>query len=118
MSWMDRFRRTPGTKMSRPKGDTLRTGSTRVRASDSVDLDHLHSPRPTALDGLLSDEWRRRAAQALRQLRAGDRRVVVGRVVASLSFGELAARTGHPSADAARKATTRALGRLRQHLTD
>jgi hypothetical protein len=29
--------------MSRPKGDTLRTGSTRVRASDSVDLDHLHS---------------------------------------------------------------------------
>ena len=43
MSWMDRFRRSPGTKMSRPKGDTSRTGSTRVRASSSVDLDHLHS---------------------------------------------------------------------------
>jgi RNA polymerase sigma factor (sigma-70 family) len=83
-----------------------------------IDLDVLRSPRPTALDGLLSNEWRRRAAQALRHLRAGDRRVVLGRVVASLSFGELAARTGHPSADAARKATTRALGRLRQRLMD
>ena len=35
MSWMDRFRRSPGTKLSRPKGDTARTGSTRVRASDN-----------------------------------------------------------------------------------
>ncbi len=43
MSWMDRFRRSPGTKMSRPKGDTSRTGSTRVRAATSVDQDHLHS---------------------------------------------------------------------------
>ena len=43
MSWMDRFRRRPGTKLSRPKGDTSRTGSTRVRASDSVDQDHLHA---------------------------------------------------------------------------
>jgi hypothetical protein len=29
--------------MSRPKGDTSRTGSTRVRASDSVDQEHLNS---------------------------------------------------------------------------
>ena len=43
MGLMDRFRRNPGTKMSRPKGDTFRTGSTRVRASDSVDQEHLHS---------------------------------------------------------------------------
>jgi hypothetical protein len=28
-------------KMSRPSGDTSRTGSTRVRASDNVDQDHL-----------------------------------------------------------------------------
>jgi hypothetical protein len=40
---MDRFRRSPGTKMSRPKGDTSRTGSTRVRASDSVDQEHLNT---------------------------------------------------------------------------
>jgi RNA polymerase sigma factor (sigma-70 family) len=81
-----------------------------------VDLDSLRSPWRSALEGLVNDEWRRRAAHALRQLRAGDRRVVVGRVVEALSFGELAARTGHPSADAARKATARALAKLRQQL--
>ncbi len=93
--------------------DARRVAPRRVAA----DLDLMLSPRPTVLDGLIADEWRRRAAQALRQLRVGDRRVVLGRVVASLSFGDLAARTGHPSADAARKATVRALGRLRRQLT-
>jgi len=82
----------------------------------TIDLDVLCSPRQSALDGLVADEWRQRAAHALRLLRAGDRRVVVGRVLESLSFAELAARTGHPSADAARKATARALHRLRQQL--
>jgi RNA polymerase sigma factor (sigma-70 family) len=82
----------------------------------AVDLDALRSPRRSVLDGLVDDEWRRRAAHALGQLRSGDRRVVVGRVVEALSFGDLASRTGHPSADAARKATMRALGRLRQRL--
>ena len=43
MSFMDRFRRSPGTKMSRPSGDTSRTGSTRVRASDGVDQEHLNT---------------------------------------------------------------------------
>jgi len=84
----------------------------------SANLDLLHSQKRSALEGLVADEWRRRAAQALRQLRAGDRQVVVGRVVGALSFGALAVRTGHPSADAARKATARALGRLRQHLAE
>lgn len=83
----------------------------------AADLDMVQSRRPSALDGLLADEWRRRATVAVHELRDGDRRVVLGRVVAALSFGELARRTGHPSADAARKATTRALGRLRQRLS-
>ena len=82
----------------------------------TVDPDSLRSMRRSALEGLVADEWRRRASHALRQLRAGDRRVVVGRVVGALSFGDLAARTGHPSADAARKATARALAKLRQQL--
>jgi hypothetical protein len=43
MAWMDRFRRGSGTKMRRPARDAFRTGSTRVRASDSVDQEHLHS---------------------------------------------------------------------------
>lgn len=42
MSWMDRFRRGSGQKMRRPARDAFRTGSTRVRASDAVDLEHLH----------------------------------------------------------------------------
>jgi DNA-directed RNA polymerase specialized sigma24 family protein len=82
-----------------------------------AELDLMFSPRPTALDGLMADEWKRRCAAALRELRAGDRRVVVGRVVESLSYQDLAARTGHVTADAARKATGRALGRLRTRLT-
>lgn len=43
MSWMDRFRRSSGTKMRGPARDALRTGSTRVRASDGADVDHLQS---------------------------------------------------------------------------
>jgi hypothetical protein len=42
MSWMDRFRRGT-TKMSRPARDGYRTGSTRVRAADGMDLDHLQT---------------------------------------------------------------------------
>jgi hypothetical protein len=41
MAWMDRFRRGPKTKMRAPARDGYRTGSTRVRASDGVDQDHL-----------------------------------------------------------------------------
>ena len=82
-----------------------------------AELDTMFSPRPTALDGLVADECRRRCVIALREMRAGDRRVLVGRVVESLSYQDLAARTGHATADAARKATGRALGRLKERLT-
>jgi RNA polymerase sigma factor (sigma-70 family) len=81
-----------------------------------VELDGMHSPRPSALDALMAAECRSRCASALRQLRAGDRRVVVGRVVQSLSYQDLARLSGHATPDAARKATGRALGRLRQRL--
>src|SRR5262245_9761751 len=43
MAWMDRFRRGSRTKMRAPAADGYRTGSTRVRASSSVDQDHLNS---------------------------------------------------------------------------
>jgi hypothetical protein len=39
---MDRFRRGSRPKMRGPARDAFRTGSTRVRASDSVDQTHLH----------------------------------------------------------------------------
>jgi hypothetical protein len=41
MGMWDRFRRGTRTKMSRPTRDASRTGSTRVRASDKVDEQHL-----------------------------------------------------------------------------
>lgn len=41
MGWMDRFR--GGPKMSKPTKDGYRTGSTRVRAADTTDVDHLHA---------------------------------------------------------------------------
>lgn len=39
----DRFRRGRRTRMSRPARDAARTGSTRVRASDKADTEHLNS---------------------------------------------------------------------------
>ena len=41
MSWLDRFRGGGRTRMKAPARDGFRTGSTRVRASDNVDQDHL-----------------------------------------------------------------------------
>jgi hypothetical protein len=41
MGLFDRFRGSR-TRLRRPSGDTARTGSTRVRASDRVDEQHLH----------------------------------------------------------------------------
>ena len=41
MGFMDRFRRSGRTRMSRPPRDGLRTGSTTVRAAGKVDEQHL-----------------------------------------------------------------------------
>ncbi|GHJ58303.1 hypothetical protein NOK12_08220 [Nocardioides sp. OK12] len=40
---MDRFRRGSKQRMRKPARDAARTGSTRVRASDAVDREHLSS---------------------------------------------------------------------------
>ena len=42
MGLFDRFRRGSHPRMRRPAGDTARTGSTRVRASDRADEQYLH----------------------------------------------------------------------------
>src|SRR6476619_1673339 len=41
MSFLDRFRRGAGVRMSRPARDARHTGSTRVRAADETDIAHL-----------------------------------------------------------------------------
>ncbi|GAB2768641.1 hypothetical protein GCM10027020_22080 [Nocardioides salsibiostraticola] len=43
MGLMDRFRRGPRQRMSKPARDAARTGSTRVRAADKVDTEHLEN---------------------------------------------------------------------------
>ncbi|MDE0775017.1 hypothetical protein [Nocardioides sp.] len=43
MGFLDRFRRGSRTKMSGPARDAARTGSTRVRAADKVDEQHLRA---------------------------------------------------------------------------
>ena len=43
MGLMDRFRRGSKPRMRKPARDAARTGSTRGRASDAVDRDHLSS---------------------------------------------------------------------------
>ena len=43
MGMLDRFRRGSGAKMRKPARDAYRTGSTRVRAADGADVDHLNS---------------------------------------------------------------------------
>ncbi|MEP9383082.1 hypothetical protein [Nocardioides sp. KR10-350] len=41
MSWWDRLRRGTRVRMSRPARNAARTGSTRVRAADADDIEHL-----------------------------------------------------------------------------
>jgi len=42
MGLFDRFRRGSRPRMSRPARDAVRTGSTRVRAAEAADEQHLH----------------------------------------------------------------------------
>ena len=42
MSWLDRFRGGGRVRTKAPARDAFRTGSTRVRASDTVDQEHLN----------------------------------------------------------------------------
>src|SRR3954462_10388946 len=78
MAWWDRLRRSSGPRTSRPKRDGYRTGSTRVRAAESADVQHLETwvaarrgvegfvePRPAVSDVTLllvahDGEWTRR----------------------------------------------------------
>ena len=58
-----------------------------------------------------------RYQQALRRLRAEEREAIIGRVEMGYTFPELADLLGKPSADAARKATERALVRLAEEMS-
>ena len=67
---------------------------------------------PSPLDEAIGSEAAERYERALASLSETDREVIVARVEMGYSYEELAAALGKPSAEAARKASERALVRL------
>ena len=88
---------------------------TRHPAAESLSPDHpgdATSPLELALQAESYDRYRR----GLEQLKSRDREMVVARVEAQWSLGEIAQRFGLRTVDAARMAVSRALKRLSTHM--
>lgn len=79
---------------------------------DPVLVDSGLSPLESAVGAQLIERYE----AALQRLRQDDRELVIARVEMGLTYPELAAATGKPSAGAARMAVTRALLRLSEDL--
>lgn len=82
---------------------------------DSERLEADRSPSP--LDALIGRERVSRYRAAVNSLELSDRELISGRLEKGMSFKQLAAATGKPSADAARMATARAAERLKAALS-
>jgi RNA polymerase sigma factor (sigma-70 family) len=79
----------------------------------AVDLDDRHIDRAAGpLEAAIGNENIERYEAALQGLKPADRELVVGRLELQLSYEQLAAATGKPSANAARVAVIRAVCRL------
>jgi RNA polymerase sigma-70 factor (ECF subfamily) len=78
----------------------------------SIDLDSFPSSAPSPIEQLVSRQGLDRYEHALQRLDEDDRAAIVGRLEMGYSFDALARAMGRPSADAARKHTSRALQRL------
>lgn len=72
---------------------------------------------PSPLEALIGRERAMRYRAAVDGLELSDRELIIGRLEKGMSFKELAAATGRPSADAARMATARAAERLKVALS-
>lgn len=89
-----------------------------VRRAGKVEVRGLaHEPavadrRSSPLADAIAREQSRRYRVGLLQLSSGERELVQGRYELGLSYRELADRTGHTTADAARMAARRAVARL------
>ena len=79
---------------------------------DSLLIDGADSP----LERAIGQQNLRRYQQALARLSRDEREAIIGRLEMGYSFQELAEAVGKPSADAARKATQRALIRLAEEM--
>lgn len=86
---------------------------------ERVALDeHAADNQPSPLEQAIGAQGVERYERALQQLREDERELVVARVEMGLTYSELAAATGKPSADAARMAVVRALARLIEAMPD
>jgi RNA polymerase sigma-70 factor (ECF subfamily) len=74
--------------------------------------DQVEGGEASPLDVAIGREAADRYEMALQRLKADEREILIARVELGMSFEEVAAATGRPSADAARKAVSRALLRL------
>jgi RNA polymerase sigma-70 factor, ECF subfamily len=86
----------------RPQGTTLDEG--------------YEDPAPSPLEAAIGQQALDRYEQALECLRPADREAIIARVEMGLSYEELAAALGKPTAEAARKAAQRALIRLAEEM--
>jgi RNA polymerase sigma factor (sigma-70 family) len=78
--------------------------------------DWLPSEGPSPLDLAIRSESLERYEQALERLRPEDKECIVARMELGFTYEELAAWTGKPSSEAARKAAQRALLRLAEEM--
>jgi RNA polymerase sigma-70 factor (ECF subfamily) len=99
--------------LNRIRDELRRSGRTPpIVDVDTVELSGGQSP----LEQAIGREGVERYERALQQLSAGDRDAIVGRLELGYSYEELAEALGKPSAEAARKATQRALLKLAEEL--
>jgi RNA polymerase sigma-70 factor (ECF subfamily) len=88
-----------------------------ARRPDGTDLDENHvDPAPSPLETAIGQQALDTYERALERLSESDREAVIARVEMGLSYEELAAATGKPTADAARKAARRAVIRLAEEM--
>ena len=82
-----------------------------------VQLSEAHpDASPSPLEQAIGSEGLRRYDDALSRLREADREAIVARIELQQSYEEMAVALGKPTANAARVAVTRALGRLLEEL--
>jgi len=85
---------------------------------DRTDLDSQHlDAGPSPLEEAIGQQALDRYDEALDRLRPEERDLIVSRVEMQLSYDEIAVATGKPSAEAARKASRRALIRLAKEMS-
>jgi RNA polymerase sigma factor (sigma-70 family) len=83
------------------------------RHPDAVELDsRFVDASPSPLEEAIGSEAMDRYQEGLMRLSDSEREALIGRLELGLTYDELADLLGKPSADAARKAATRALARL------